>query len=139
MTHHDDTAGTMRNPHHDEAKARWGHTEAWRQSQERVAKMTPADMERVKREGDLLMRAFVAAMEAGAQPGSADVLPLVDRHYEGLRAFYDPNPQMYRGLADVYVQDARFTATFDRYKPGLAAYLRDAIHAWCDAKEGKTL
>ena len=30
-------------------------------------------------------------------------------------------------LGDMYVADPRFTATYDRYQPGLARFLRDAI------------
>jgi hypothetical protein len=30
-------------------------------------------------------------------------------------------------LGDMYVADARFAATHDRYQPGLARFLRDAI------------
>jgi hypothetical protein len=36
---------------------------------------------------------------------------------------------MHRGLGDMYVSDPRFTANYDRIAPGLAQYVRDAIHA----------
>ena len=32
----------------------------------------------------------------------------------------------------MYVADERFTKTYDQVKPGLAAYLREAIHANAD-------
>jgi hypothetical protein len=41
---------------------------------------------------------------------------------------------MYKGLADMYVDDARFTAYYDAYKPGLALFMRDAMYAFCDAQ-----
>lgn len=34
---------------------------------------------------------------------------------------------MHVTLGDMYVADERFTATYERIRPGLAAYLRDAI------------
>jgi hypothetical protein len=36
---------------------------------------------------------------------------------------------MHRGLGDMYVDDPRFTANYDAVAPGLARYIRDAIHA----------
>jgi hypothetical protein len=32
----------------------------------------------------------------------------------------------------MYVADPRFTATYDAVRPGLAQYLRDAVHANAD-------
>lgn len=46
--------------------------------------------------------------------------------------FYDCTPEIFRGLGDLYVQDERFTANIDKFKPGLAAFLRDAMHVYCD-------
>ena len=43
---------------------------------------------------------------------------------------------MHRGLADLYVSDARFTRTYEDQAPGLAQYTRDAIHANADRQEG---
>ncbi len=45
------------------------------------------------------------------------------------RWFYDCSHEIHRGLGDMYVQDPRFTATYEGTAPGLAAYVRDAIHA----------
>jgi MerR family transcriptional regulator, thiopeptide resistance regulator len=48
------------------------------------------------------------------------------------RRFYDLSPQMHRHLGDMYVADPRFTAHYDEQAPGLARYVRDAIHANAD-------
>ncbi len=34
------------------------------------------------------------------------------------------------GLAQMYLDDARFTAYYDKEVPGCAQFLRDAVHAW---------
>lgn len=138
MTTHDDTAGLPENPYATEAQQRWGHTDAWKQSQERTKKLTKADWARIKEAGDALMREFVAASDAGKDPASPEVRALTARHYAGLRTFYEPNLELYRGLADMYVSDARFMAFYDTYKPGLAGFMQKAMHAFCDAGgEGK--
>ena len=46
--------------------------------------------------------------------------------------FYDLDHTFHRGLADMYVADPRFTKTYEDIAPGLAAYVRDAIHANAD-------
>lgn len=130
-THHDDT--TPPNPYAEEAKERWGNTDAYRQSQERAKKMTKADWDRIGAETEAINTGLAAAMDAGKTPSDSDVQALVRRHYESLRYFYEPNLEMYRGLADMYVADGRFAAHYDKYRPGLAAYLRDAMHVFCDA------
>jgi hypothetical protein len=119
-------------PHAAEAKERWGLTDAYKQSQERVGKMTQADMDRIKDDTDVLMKKIVAVSEKG--PADAEVQALIAKHYNGLRMFYEPNVIMYKGLADMYVDDARFTAYYDAYKPGLALFMRDAMYAFCDAQ-----
>jgi hypothetical protein len=145
MTTHDDTTGlrsessgrqagfTPHNPHEDEARERWGHTDAWKQSQERVKKMSKEDFAKIGQEGDALLKKIAALAAKNADPASPEVQILIAQHYANLRHFYEPNLEMYRGLADMYVADARFTATFDKYRPGLALFLQKAMHAFCDA------
>jgi len=36
---------------------------------------------------------------------------------------------MHRGLGEMYVADPRFSEVYERVRPGLARYLRDAIVA----------
>ncbi|MEP7081568.1 MAG: TipAS antibiotic-recognition domain-containing protein [Chloroflexota bacterium] len=44
-------------------------------------------------------------------------------------AFYECSYEMHVGLAEMYVADPRFTATYEKIAPGLAQYLHDAIKA----------
>jgi hypothetical protein len=43
--------------------------------------------------------------------------------------FYLCSPEMHVKLGEMYVADPRFTATYDKVRPGLASYMRDAIGA----------
>jgi hypothetical protein len=47
------------------------------------------------------------------------------------RRFYTCPPEFHKNLGDLYVSDARYTANYDESldAPGLAQYVRDAIHA----------
>jgi len=129
---------TPPNPYADEAKQRWGHTDAYKQSQERVSKMTKEQFEAVGAQADAVTKQIAAAAEAGKAPSDPEVLALVAKHYTWLRSFYEPNLEMYRALASMYVDDPRFAANYEKYRPGMAVYLRDAMHAYCDAEEAKS-
>ncbi len=120
-----------------EAKQRWGHTEAFKQSQERVKKMGKAGLAQVMKEAGELNQEIVAAMTIGRSPKSAEVQELIARHYNGLRHFYEPNLQMYRSMAKMYVDDPRFKANYENIAPGLAEFMRDAMICFADTQEKK--
>ncbi len=134
MTTHDDTTGFIpENPHADEAKARWGHTDAYKQSQERVAKMTKEQFAAIGAEGEDITKRVAALKAEGKAPSDPAVSEQIERHWNWLGHFYEPTAEMYRGLADMYVGDPRFAANYEKCGPGLAAFFRDAMHAYCDA------
>ncbi len=49
--------------------------------------------------------------------------------------YYDLSYAMQRGLGEVYVTDERFAKAHDDREPGLATYVRDAVHANADRHE----
>lgn len=64
------------------------------------------------------------------------VMDLAEQHRRQIHSrVYDCPPAMHRGLGDMYVADPRFTEHYDGRRPGLAPYLRDAIHANADRQE----
>lgn len=117
----------------DEAKERWGESDLYKQSQERVKKFTKADWERIKEEGERLMKEIVAQMDQGAE--SEAVQKLIDKHYKALRTFYEPNLKMYRGLGNMYYDDVRFSAYYEKFHKGLAKFMKEAINVYCDRQE----
>jgi DNA-binding transcriptional MerR regulator len=69
--------------------------------------------------------------DAEAQAAVADWRQFITDHY------YDCTLEIYRGLGNLYVDDERFTANINRNQPGLAQFLKEAMHIYCDRKEGK--
>ncbi len=100
----------FKDEYQQEAQERWGESDAWKQSAARTKRYTKADWAEVKTE----MEAAEAAR----------------RHIHD--RFYDLSYDMHRALGDMYVADPRFTKTYEDLEPGLAAYVRDAIHANAD-------
>lgn len=116
-----------------EAEERWGDSDEWKQSQQRVATYAKDDWVRIKAEGDALNADFVAALDAGLSPSSDEATSVAERARAHIETwFYDLTPDFHRKLADMYVTDERFRRTYEELRPGLAQYVRDAIHANAD-------
>ena len=116
-----------------EAQERWGGTEAWQQSQSRTSGYTRADWEEISAETADINAAYVAAMEADLPASSAAAMDAAEcARVQIHERFYDITPEFHRCLGDMYVADPRFTKTYEDIRPGLAQYVRDAIHANAD-------
>lgn len=117
----------------EEAKQRWGESNAYKESARRTARYGKKEWQQIKAEGEALNQDLARAMAAGIKPADRQAMDLAERHRQYIsRWFYDCGYQIHRGLGDMYVADERFTQTYDRVSPGLAAYLRQAIHANAD-------
>jgi DNA-binding transcriptional MerR regulator len=112
-----------------EAEQRWGDTDAWKQSQQRVARMTKQDWLDVKAEGDALLADLAEAKRVGVVPGSPEADALAARHRAAIERFYECGGDMHRCLVEMYVADARFTAYYDDVEPGLAQFVHDVVIA----------
>jgi MerR family transcriptional regulator, thiopeptide resistance regulator len=111
----------------EEAERRWGDTDAWKQSQQRVSQMSKQDWIDVKAEGDALLAALAQAKRDGVQPGSPAAEDLVARHRAQIERFYDFGGDMHRNLVEMYVADERFTKYYDDVEPGLATFVRAVV------------
>jgi DNA-binding transcriptional MerR regulator len=116
--------------HAEEAERRWGGTEAYRQSTERVARYSKEDWLRNKAENEDWGRRITVLMGSGAPADGPEAMALAEEHRQLItRWFYDCSYEVHTGLADMYVADPRFTAYFEKIRPGLVGYLNEAIHA----------
>ncbi|MFF8459088.1 MerR family transcriptional regulator [Streptomyces albidoflavus] len=114
----------------DEARQRWGHTDAYRESQRRTASYTKADWQRLKDEFDALHARVAELLAQGVPADAPEAMDAAEEHRRFIDgAHYPCDARMHTCLADMYVADPRFTATYEAIRPGLAQYLHDAIHA----------
>lgn len=115
-----------------EARERWGDaavdrsTRAWED-------LTDDERAAHRREGEAVSAGLAALLAAGTPVTDPAVRDLVARHHAWVALFWTPDAEAYRNLAAMYVDDPRFTATYDAVAPGLAVYLRDAVDAHADA------
>jgi len=116
--------------HHAEAEQRWGDTEAWRESQGRISSYGKEDWLRLKADAEAIHARLATALTSGLPAGSDEAMDAAEAHRRHINDwFYECSPQMHVGLAEMYLADPRFTATYEGVAPGLAQYLHDAILA----------
>jgi DNA-binding transcriptional MerR regulator len=116
--------------HAAEAEERWGDSDPYRESKRRVASYTKADWDRIKAQGQAAVEQVVGAMSAGKPADSDEAIAGAEAHRRQIdEAFYPCSHEMHVGLAEMYIADPRFTATYEKIAPGLAQYLHDAITA----------
>lgn len=111
-----------------EAKARWGNTEAYAESEKRQQKRSKADDALIQAEADEIFAAFAA--HRGENPASEPLNALVDRWQAHITKHHYPcSDEILKSLAEMYVGDERFAATLDAFGEGTAQLMHDAILA----------
>lgn len=109
-----------------EVREKYGD-EAYEKSNAKVMGMTEADYERAQKLASDIITILHEAMESG-DPASETAQKAADLHKEWLTMYWDKySPEAHAGLAQMYVDDERFKAYYDREKPGTAEFLRDAV------------
>lgn len=112
--------------HEAEVRERWGD-HAWESSNASWDRLGAEGRAAFAREQEAVGTGLAAALAEGLAPDAARTQALVARHYAQITAFWTPDAEAYAALGRMYVEDERFTATYDAISPGLAPYLRDAM------------
>ncbi|HVD97439.1 MAG TPA: MerR family transcriptional regulator [Cytophagaceae bacterium] len=112
-----------------EASERWGE-EMVAQSEERIKKMGAQGWADLKQQGERITQQL--ANLADQSPASAAVQNVIEQHYTYIGQFYKVTEEIYRGLGKMYVEDERFTAYYEKFRPGLAAFVNEAIQVFCE-------
>lgn len=116
--------------HEEEAEARWGQTEAYRESQRRTKRYGPDDWKRIKAEMADIEEQFAAAMARGTAAGDAVVRDIAERARQHIDRWYYPcSRHLHAQVAESYVADPRFAKHYEERAAGLSVFVRDAIRA----------
>lgn len=111
-----------------EAAERWGELAA--ASQRRVRQMTQAQWQAIQKEGGVITRRMAELL--GRPVSDAEVQAAIARQHAWIEHFYPCSAAVYRELGQMYVDDPRFAATYEKVKPGLAVFMRDAMAYYAD-------
>jgi DNA-binding transcriptional MerR regulator len=118
----------------EETKERWGHTPQYAQSQARWASYSKDQKEAIKAEGGRLTLRMVG-QDPEVSPDDPDVQAAIAEYHAYLNQyFYTCEVDFLRSLADMWVQDPRFAINYERIREGGAAFVREAVHIFCDRK-----
>jgi len=101
--------------------------EAVEKSNQTFMSMTSKQYEEAGRIEQELFKTLEEAMESG-DPAGAAAQKAADLHRQWLMHFWtEYSKEAHAGVARMYVEDERFTAYYDKTRPGTAKFLRDAV------------
>lgn len=90
--------------------------------------LTEAQFEEMNAIAGEIQSRLEAAVSASLSPASGEGLSIAALHRKWLTFTWPSySPEAHAGLGEMYTDDERFTAYYDKIVPGCAAFLRDAI------------
>ena len=115
--------------HEAEVEERWSG-KALDQSKRRTKTYGKDQWKEAMAEGESITVELAERLRAGDAPEDVATMDLAERHRLHIdRWFYECSHEMHAGLGDMYVADPRFTEYYEKYAPGLAAFVKSAIEA----------
>jgi len=104
------------------------------QSNKKLKGLTEEQYATIQQLEEEMFETLVQAMEHG-DPASVLAQKSADLHRQWLSFYWDSySKEAHAGVAQMYVDDERFTKYYDKRSPGLAAFLRDAVHVYTGTK-----
>ena len=102
------------------------------ESERRTGSYSKEDWAAVKAEGNAINRRIAALMERGpADPETQEAIGCFYQHIND--RFYTCTPEIFRGLGEMYVQEPRFTAFYEKFKSGMAEFMCEAMRIYSDS------
>jgi len=114
----------------DEIRAKYGN-DAIDRSNAKLKGVTKEQYDEFEQLSEELNSTLKAAFAEG-DPSSELARKACDLHRRWLCHYWDSySKDAHRGIAEMYVDDPRFTAYYDKIAPGCAVFLRDAVRVYC--------
>lgn len=115
-----------------EAKKQWGQTPAYREYETKTKGYSKGEWDTLADGMDRIMAAFALCVKNGEAPGSAQAQALVKALQAHITEnYYHCTNEILAGLGQMYVADERFRENIDQHADGTAAFIREAIGAYC--------
>ncbi|PJJ27243.1 MerR family transcriptional regulator [Lacrimispora celerecrescens] len=114
----------------EEVRKKYGD-ERINRSNTKVLNMSKEQFTELERLTEELNETLKAAYEQG-DPASELAQKACELHKKWLCFYWnDYSKEAHKGVTQMYVEDPRFTAYYDKIAPGCAAFLRDAVEIFC--------
>ena len=122
----------MNNNYKNEARSRWGNTDAFREHEQKTKNYTKEKWTEANDGLMAIFSEFSACRAKSALPSSADVQALVAKLQAHITAhYYTCTDDILAGLGQMYVCDERFKKNIDKYGEGTAEFASEAIGIYC--------
>ncbi|MGW4702936.1 MerR family transcriptional regulator [Streptomyces sp. NPDC004285] len=115
----------------EEATERWGR-DAYEKGDRWWRSLGDAQKKAFMAEQDGIARAFARAVREGLAADSDEVQAIAWRQVAWLSTTTTPSREYLIGLGQMYVDDPRFTAHYDRHGEGTAVLVRDALKVYAE-------
>ena len=116
----------------DEAKQRWGNTDAYKECDQKTAGYSADKWNDVNSGLNAVLSEFAAALKEGAVPESETAQSLVKKLQQYITDnFYNCTSEILAGLGQMYVADERFKNNIDKNGAGTAEFISEAIGIYC--------
>jgi len=117
-----------------EIRAKYGK-DTIEKSNAKVMNMTEEQYDEVTKLASQVTTTLAEAFKNG-DPASVIAQEAADLHKKWLTYYWSEyTKEAHAGLAQMYVDDERFTAYYDKEQPGTAAFLRDAVFIYTGTKK----
>jgi DNA-binding transcriptional MerR regulator len=104
-------------------------------SNAKVKNMSQEQYDEVTKLANELTETLQATFQSG-DPAGELAQRAADLHRQWLSFYWDSyTKEAHAGVAQMYVDDERFTAYYDKVQPGTAVFLRDAVHIYTGMKK----
>ena len=122
-----------KNSYEKEVKDKWGHTQAYKESQEKTAGYSQEKQNDVNEGLMAIFSEFAEAMNSDINSDSAEAKAIAEKLKAYITEnFYTCTKEILAGLGEMYVLDERFKENIDKYGKGTAEYARNAIKNYCN-------
>ena len=123
---------TARQQYEDEAKQRWGNTDAYKESQAKTAGYSKDNWNDVLAGLNGVFAEFSECKNCGESADSDTAQRLVKKLQDYITAnFYHCTDDILAGLGQMYVCDERFKNNIDKNGEGTAEFVSEAIKIYC--------
>ncbi len=107
--------------------------ETVRASNRRWKQYSAAEKERILSESKAIYVDLIAAMPKGA--GSEEVQAIIARWHKNMEHFWIANDEQLLKLSEMYNEDPRFKANYDKMHPKLAEFMREAVKVYVEERK----
>ena len=115
-----------------EAKEKWGNTDAYKQHEVKTKNYSKQKWDDLAADMDHIMAEFALCMKKGEAPDCAEAQNLVKMLQSHITDhYYHCTDEILAGLGKMYVADERFKSNIDKHAAGTAAFICEAITAYC--------